>query len=100
MTRPHNSTLNPIEPAFDVVKSYLKGHRAQALRSPLDTIATALRSVTHAQAISFFVRCGWISYEAEPWVRQLGPRWDSWDEVLNGRYPGWDANNDEEGDEG
>lgn len=94
MIRLHNFTLNLIEPAFDVVKSYLKRHRAQAFRSPLDTIDAALRSVTHTQAVSFFVRCGWISYEAEPWVHQLGPRWK---EMLDARSPGWwDAINNED----
>lgn len=56
--RPYDLTWNPIELAFRWVKKFLKRHENRAITNPLQTIDEALRSVTRADAVSYFVKCG------------------------------------------
>ena len=56
---PYSTDLNPIEKMWSKVKQLLRGAKARSQESLLDAIGVALGCVSEADALGWFVSCGY-----------------------------------------
>ena len=56
---PYSPDMNPIELCWSKIKTALRAAKARTLDALLDALATALRSVTPADAQAWFAHCGY-----------------------------------------
>jgi transposase len=58
---PHSPDLNPIEPMWSKVKTFLRALKARIQENLLVGIGQALKTVTPTDAVAWFAHCGYVA---------------------------------------